>query len=546
MLGKIRILPAILFALLSPAARAENPPTTLWVQSWNGPNNHEDIGRFVAVDTPDRIYVAGSTYEPGAGGAGHDYLLLQYDSDGNLNWFRRYGGQGEETLSDLAVPVSGEVIVTGFSPGLNSLEVATVKYDQLGDILWERRHPARGASSDYGPKLAVDGEKNVIVSAADAGDYLALKYAPDGTLLWSRTYDGPASQDDFATDVAVDAGGNVYLTGAANSLHAFATVKLSPAGDFLWEQIEPGDIGSVFAPSKLAVGPDNNVVVAGSPESTCGVFQFKIWKCASASGAVLWSDKQPSQPCSSFIFRDLTLDESGAALAACSGSAGGVEGHMQVLRYSTDGVREWIREYDGPGTAEDTAEAIAADAVGAAYVVGSTDFPPQNRDYAAAKFSAAGEQEWSFTWASPHGTNDLAHDICVDPAGGVILTGNSFDQVQNENVVSIKLLQATAAGVAESSPGAAPPVQLRMEPNPAFGEATISYVLPRAGRIRLDLLSADGRLLRTLAEGPCSTGLHTIHWSASGAEGLGLPGGVYFLRLEAGGRVTTTKAGLLR
>ncbi len=542
----ISLVSILLLAPLSGTARAEAPPTTTWVRSWNAPANHEDIGRFVAVDTPDKIYVAGTTYEPGVGGASHDYLLLQYDSEGNLRWYRRYGGPNWESPSDLVVPVSGEVLVTGLSAGESGLEVATVKYDDLGNILWERRHGAAGAFSDFGPKLACDADGNVIVSSGDGGDYLVLKYAPTGSLLWSRTYDGPAGGDDLSTDVAVDALGNIYVTGTANSLQAFATVKYSPTGDFLWEQIEPGDFGSVFAPSQVEVGPDDNPVVAGSPESTCGVFQFKIWKCAAASGGVLWSHHEPSLPCHSFTFQDLALDGTGAALAVCSGSATSGDIHMQILRFAPDGAREWIREFDGPGTAEDIAAAIAVDAAGAAYAVGYTTNPPQNRDYAAVKYSAGGLQEWSFTWASASGTNDLGHNICTDPSGDVILTGNSYDPVQNENAVSIKLHQASAAGTGGDLPqAAARSPLLRVVPNPTAGRATVFYEIPRAGRYQLDLVSADGRAVRRLAEGDSPSGLHELSWTGVQTDGSRLPAGIYFVRLAAAGRIASARVGVL-
>ena len=106
MLKPVCFGPAILLGTIALTAWAEDPPTTEWVRTWNAPANHEDIGHFVAVDTPDRIYVAGTTYEPGVGAAAHDYLLLQYDAAGNLAWYRRYGGTGDETLSDLVVPSS--------------------------------------------------------------------------------------------------------------------------------------------------------------------------------------------------------------------------------------------------------------------------------------------------------------------------------------------------------------------------------------------------------------------------------------------------------
>ena len=541
----LTIMSAILLTLSGGSALAEAPPTRLWVQTWNSPANHEDLGRLLAVDSPNRIYVAGSTYDPAMGGHLYDYVLLQYDAAGNLVWERRYGGTSGEAISDICVPAEGEVVITGLSSNGGTTEIATVKYDHLGNLLWDRRFPVQGFSSDFGPKLSADADHNIVVSGTTLGDFLVLKYAPDGTLLWSRTHDGPNHGSDFATDIAAGPDGSVYATGPANDMGRFMTVKYGPTGVLDWESILAGDIESVFAPSMVAVGPDGDVVVAGNPESTCGVFQFKIWKCSTQSGAVLWSDQAPAQPCFSLIFKDMVIDWAGNILALCDGSDTGVDIHMQVLRYSPNGTRQWIRQFDGPGTAEDIAAAIATDGTGAAYVVGYTTFPPQNRDYAAAKFSAGGTQEWAVTWASNQGTNDLGQDIVVDTAGDVIITGNSYSPVTNEDFVTIKYHQASAA----TAPGEADIVTSRytisIAPNPMHRDTEIHYTLAHEGRARIEILSPAGRLVRTLADGIVGEGSYAIRWDGTDTRGARLPAGAYIVRLETDDGEATAKVSIL-
>jgi hypothetical protein len=340
--------------------------------------------------------------------------------------------------------------------------------------------------------------------------------------VWSRTYDGPESGFDTATDIAAGLDGSVYVTGDVGSAGAFATVKFNAGGDFLWDQIEPGDIGSVFPPCQVAVGPDGDVIVAGSPESTCGVFQFKVWKCDAATGAVLWSDKQPGQPCSSFIFPDMTLDKDSPA-----------------------GTRLWTRTFDGPGTSEDIAAAIATDRWGGVYAAGYTTFPPQNRDYAAVKFSPDGVPAWSVTWASDTGTNDIGHDIAVDPAGDVVLTGNSYDPVHNENAVTIKYHQSPPAYVVELEGGAAARPALTVSPNPVAREAVLRYHLARDGQVRLQVFAPDGRIVRTLVDEAGSAGSHEIRWNAEDASGARLAAGTYLLRLDAQPAGAAAKLSLL-
>jgi hypothetical protein len=218
---------------------------------------------------------------------------------------------------------------------------------------------------------------------------------------------------------------------------------------------------------------------------------------------------------------------------------------MQVLRYSPAGTRQWIREFDGPGTAEDIASSITTDGVGAAYAVGYTTFPPQNRDYAAVKFSADGTQQWSVGWASSQGTNDIGQDVAVDPAGDVILTGHSFNPITNEDAVTVKFHQASAAQAPGPADADAVPHSLGVAPNPAAQGTAIRYSLARDGRVRLEILTPDGRLVRTLVDEVASTGPHVIRWHGTDTRGARLPAGTYIVRLEADGEASTAKVSLL-
>jgi len=71
-------------------------------------------------------------------------------------------------------------------------------------------------------------------------------------------------------------------------------------------------------------------------------------------------------------------------------------------------------------------------------------------------------------------------------------------------------------------------------PNPSRGSADIAFSLPRAENVRLSVYDAQGRLVRTLAEGNRAAGTHQI--SASGLES-----GVYFYRLETGSTSLTRR-----
>ncbi|MBK8232891.1 MAG: T9SS type A sorting domain-containing protein [Candidatus Eisenbacteria bacterium] len=79
-------------------------------------------------------------------------------------------------------------------------------------------------------------------------------------------------------------------------------------------------------------------------------------------------------------------------------------------------------------------------------------------------------------------------------------------------------------------------------PNPTRGDAVVRFGLPREGSATLRIFSADGRLVRTLLNGsPRKAGYHVAQWDGRDEARRLLPAGLYFFRLEAGGKTRTEK-----
>jgi len=67
------------------------------------------------------------------------------------------------------------------------------------------------------------------------------------------------------------------------------------------------------------------------------------------------------------------------------------------------------------------------------------------------------------------------------------------------------------------------------------GDCELSFDLPRAGVVSLDVFDLAGRRLRTLERGGWRpAGAYRSVWDGRGDDGLRLRSGVYFVRLSAG------------
>lgn len=84
------------------------------------------------------------------------------------------------------------------------------------------------------------------------------------------------------------------------------------------------------------------------------------------------------------------------------------------------------------------------------------------------------------------------------------------------------------------------------QPNPFRTEATLSFEVPVASRVSFSLYSVDGRLVRTLVDGPAGPGSVDVVWDGRDERGLEVGSGLYFMRLDVDGEIRRGKVVLLR
>jgi flagellar hook assembly protein FlgD len=98
----------------------------------------------------------------------------------------------------------------------------------------------------------------------------------------------------------------------------------------------------------------------------------------------------------------------------------------------------------------------------------------------------------------------------------------------------------------EPAPGYA---GLRLDPaapNPFGARTEIVFALSDPGNIRLRVYDVSGREVARLADERLPAGRHLRSWDGRGARGQQVASGIYFLRLEHAGRVTSRKVVLAR
>jgi hypothetical protein len=214
----------------------------LWERTWGG--GQHDEGQCVCVDEDSNAYIGGSTVSFGAGGK--DFAVVKFDAAGLEQMDITWGGSQDEVAYEMVVDQSGGIYVAGTTNtfGAGDDDACLVKFDSTGELLWQTSWG--GNQHDRAYCMTLDNQSSVYVSGYTASygegssDILVLKYDLDGDLLWARTWGGPEAQSGWA-GVKTDDENNVYVAGFSwefgSGLQEVVLLKFSPDGELLWDRV---------------------------------------------------------------------------------------------------------------------------------------------------------------------------------------------------------------------------------------------------------------------------------------------------------------------
>ena len=260
-----------------------------WVARYNGPpGNDADLANAIAIDDEANVYVTGRSR---GFGTEYDYATVKYDPSGIEQWVARYNGPGNhiDCAKAIALWGAGNIYITGYSHGTDTdRDYATIMYDSLGVEQWVARYNGPGDNYDYADAIAVDAGGNVCVTGSSVGlgstpvDFATVKYNSSGIEQWVARYNGPAKVADEAVGIAIDLDGNIYVTGPSDGTSAtytdYATVKYDSSGVEQWVARYDGSGNYDDYATAIAVDAAGDVYVTGRSEGIYGWYDYATVK----------------------------------------------------------------------------------------------------------------------------------------------------------------------------------------------------------------------------------------------------------------------------
>ena len=175
---------------------------------------------------------------------------------------------------------------------------------------------------------------------------------------------------------------------------------------------------------------------------------------------------------------------------------------------------------------------------------GSTDPNGADGDAVASYTFNFGDGSDPVTQSSP----TIAHTYTnASSPSGYFATLSVKDQkcaLKSLNVASANIQVQSTVAVGDK----VVPQTFRFRPhvNPARGPMSFALDLDRDGLVNVQMFSADGRLVSTLANSWMPAGTHQVRWNAMDRHGRPSGPGVYMVRAKAGTHVTLTRVVLIQ
>jgi hypothetical protein len=150
-----------------------------------------------------------------------------------------------------------------------------------------------------------------------------------------------------------------------------------------------------------------------------------------------------------------------------------------------------------------------------------------------------------YGWVDDGLTSFLTTSIAYSRTQQKLLVGTEANGVFALDVPRVG--DVAAPGGAGEPEAALSPSAVFVAPNPFVASTSIRFSVPGPNAlVRLEVFEAGGRRVQGIHDGPLPAGEHSLTWDGRDAQGRRVAAGVYFFRLDVGGKLTTKHATRLR
>ena len=348
---------------------ASDPVTLIWNSTYFQVFGWKAEGNAIALDSLNNSYVTG--FVSGDLSKSRDVCLVKYNSSGQLQWDRTWGGSYYDVGQAIQISSTDDIYIAGYTQyGFQGAEyVFLLKYNSTGDLQWSDVWDGSGIC--YG--MAIDKNNNIFLTGytvrwiAEGSAMFLLKYNTSGGLEWNRTWGG--GYTDMATGIVVDSSNNIYLGGDIGQDSCL--VKFDNSGVWQWNR-SWSTAGRPWSKG-ITIDSSDNIYLVGDGSyliNNATLWWEKFLLKYNENGVLQWSniwDQIIAPDIFPRLINGITLDSSNNIYLATQTT----DDNLEIQKLDSSGNKKW--DYAFGGTWEDSCNGIVVDTQNNIYITGKLD-----------------------------------------------------------------------------------------------------------------------------------------------------------------------------
>lgn len=516
-----------------------------WIDRFNGKGNSFDIANNLFLDEQSNAYVYCTVNDNNFGQT--NICAIKYSANGKMLWSTTYDNPlgTIDQLQDVYKDSQNNSYLTGYCSEADRIKLLLIKINQNGDTIFSRITSIPDHETLISHSICADNMGNIFVITdgrnliSGKTDFIIVKYNTEGVVINYKIFEGSPEGDDNGIKIICDNAGNIFA--GVNSFYSAVSFdaviyKLdNNLNEIYTKRINgKGNLDDGIVDMKLS--GDNNILVSAKISGAGSGWDIGTFKINNSNGNIIWENSYNGSGNSLDLPYAITTDiTDNIYVTGYARNSSAIQSEdIIILKYDKNGNELWSRVYNDSVNGTDQGFSICTDNKKNVYVGGIADQGNQHVEFITLKYDSAGTLLWKANYHYYHLSEDFIYKIAVNNMQDIFVTGISFSNISDYDVVTIKYANQT--GIHVNSEIVNDFILYPNYPNPFNPSTMIRFYNPKRELTIIKIYNATGEAAAELENNVISSGFHQYSFN-----GAAFSSGVYFYKIIHGNSVVSGK-----